>query len=53
MQQTTDLYAHAVKSTSDYTKSFFTLFASENLARIEKVLADMVAGAATATCDPM
>lgn len=50
MQQTTDLYAEAVKDTTEYTQEYFSSTMSENLARVESILADMVAGAAITTC---
>lgn len=50
MQQTTDLYAEAVKDTTEYTQEYFSATISESLARVESILAAMVAGAATATC---
>lgn len=53
MQQTTNLYGNAVKSTVDYAKAYFTAITTENVIRLEKILAAMVDGAATATCDPM
>lgn len=50
MEAISHSYDHSIAYTTTYIKNFMTATVTTSLARVDKVLADMVSGAKTAQC---